>query len=111
MPRPRNSAPSLSGDLPARWVKLAEALGEAVGRGIARGLASSKILSGLQTPPPPTGRRGRPPKAFPSQYVPPERRCSFTGCPRAMRSKGLCSAHYQAERRRTLLAAGSATPP
>jgi hypothetical protein len=36
--------------------------------------------------------------------VPPERRCTMAGCDRESRSKGLCSAHYQAERRRQIAA-------
>jgi hypothetical protein len=36
--------------------------------------------------------------------VAPERRCTVEGCGRESRSKGLCSAHYQAERRRQLAA-------
>jgi hypothetical protein len=36
--------------------------------------------------------------------VSPERRCTVAGCERESRSKGLCSAHYQAERRRQLAA-------
>jgi hypothetical protein len=42
--------------------------------------------------------------------VPPERRCTMAGCERESRSKGLCSAHYQAERRRQIAAANSAKP-
>jgi hypothetical protein len=38
--------------------------------------------------------------------VPPERMCKVASCGREARSKGLCSAHYQAERRRLLAAAG-----
>jgi hypothetical protein len=34
--------------------------------------------------------------------VPADRRCTVPGCERESRSKGLCSAHYQAERRRQL---------
>jgi hypothetical protein len=36
--------------------------------------------------------------------VPTERLCKVAGCGRESRSKGLCSAHYQAERRRLLAA-------
>jgi hypothetical protein len=51
----------------------------------------------------PARRRGRPPKAVASSgTVPAERRCTVEGCGREARSKGLCSAHYQADRRRTL---------
>ena len=49
---------------------------------------------------------GRPPKTVSGAgAVPTDRRCTAPGCGREARSKGLCSAHYQAERRR-LLAAG-----
>jgi hypothetical protein len=37
--------------------------------------------------------------------VPADRLCKVAGCGRESRSKGLCSAHYQAERRRQLAAA------
>ncbi|MGQ0504278.1 MAG: hypothetical protein ACT4TC_03085 [Myxococcaceae bacterium] len=50
---------------------------------------------------------GRPPKIF-TGVVPPERRCQADGCSREARSKGLCSAHYQAERRKHLLKQGRA---
>jgi hypothetical protein len=82
----------------------AESLGEALGRGVARGINSGLsstalgALAGIATP----RRRGRPPKAWLGGPVPAERRCRVDGCPREARSKGLCSAHYQAERRRQL---------
>jgi hypothetical protein len=47
-------------------------------------------------------RRGRPPKVQTGGPVPSDRRCKVEGCGREARSKGLCSAHYQAERRRVL---------
>jgi hypothetical protein len=82
----------------------AETLGEALGRGVARG-----INFGISSVPRATGilstmprRRGRPPKALTGGPVPMERRCKVEGCGREARSKGLCSAHYQAERRRQL---------
>ena len=100
------SAPNLVG-----W---AESLGEALGRGVARGInsglstagfgggggggggggASAALVAGR--------RRGRPPKVQPGGPIPPERLCKVEGCGREARSKGLCSAHYQAERRRML---------
>jgi hypothetical protein len=52
----------------------------------------------------PVRRRGRPPKTLLGAPVPPERRCTMAGCERESRSKGLCSAHYQAERRRQIAA-------
>ena len=89
MARPPKDAPALPPLSPA-LVSWAEALGEAIGRGVARGLdaAVSGALSGV------TGRRGRTPRA----------RCTVPGCEREARSKGLCSAHYQSERRRQLAA-------
>jgi hypothetical protein len=36
--------------------------------------------------------------------IPADRICTVAGCGRESRSKGLCSAHYQAERRRQLAA-------
>jgi hypothetical protein len=91
----------------------AEMLGEALGRGVARGInaglgtsngssgggsasyASAPLQVGVR-------RRGRPPRAKTAGPVPPERRCKVDGCPNEARSKGLCSKHYQAERRRLL---------
>lgn len=109
MARPRkNAAPAVALSSPGVMV-WAELLGEAVGRGVARG-----INSGLGSPGAGAGRasagaiqvgsrrRGRPPKAQNVGPVPPERRCKVEGCGREARSKGLCSAHYQAERRRLL---------
>jgi hypothetical protein len=109
MARPRkNGSPTLAVS-PSGLMEWAYALGEAVGRGVARG-----INSGLGSPAAAGGRasagaiqvgtrrRGRPPKAQNVGPVPPERRCKVEGCGREARSKGLCSAHYQAERRRLL---------
>lgn len=78
-------------------------IGEAVGRGVARGLNQALAQSGFSTP---TNlfaprRRGRPPKAV-LVAAPADRRCKIDGCIRPSRSKGLCSAHYQAERRKQL---------
>jgi hypothetical protein len=101
MARPRkNPLPTLT--VPPHLSAWAEALGEALGRGVARG-----INAGLSTLNAPgripgtvrTGRPGRPPKIS-AVPVPPERRCKEADCAREARSKGLCSAHYQAERRR-----------
>jgi hypothetical protein len=86
----------------------AETLGEALGRGVARGINTG--ISSISTRPTPMAgtmslmprRRGRPPKALTGGPVPMERRCKVDGCGREARSKGLCSAHYQAERRRLL---------
>jgi hypothetical protein len=86
----------------------AETLGEALGRGVARGLNTGISNSGLNlglgtgAGTGMTRRRGRPPKATLTGPVPADRRCKADGCMREARSKGLCSAHYQAERRRQL---------
>ena len=83
----------------------AESVGEALGRGVARGIntgltAGGTPANGLELAPPP--RRGRPPKVQSNEMVPPDRICQVEGCGRIWRSKGLCSAHYQAARRRML---------
>lgn len=114
MPRPRKNpppaqpAPSLfaSAGALSSW---AEQLGEALGRGVARGInaglaggiaGGGAVANGAQTFP---RRRGRPPKALSAGgAVPADRLCSVPGCGREARSKGLCSRHYQAERRKSL---------
>jgi len=87
----------------------AESLGEALGRGVARGINTGISMTGVgfgtaaQSSALTFGRRrGRPPKILTGGPVPVERRCKVEGCGREARSKGLCSAHYQAERRRML---------
>jgi hypothetical protein len=89
---------------PPGLVFWAESLGEALGRGVARGINNGlSNVSGTNGAGSALGRpRGRPPKAFTGGPVPADRRCKVDGCPREARSKGLCSAHYQAERRRHL---------
>ena len=106
MARPRKHAgPSLSSPtLPPALAVLAEALGDAIGRGVARALHDSGLGNGAANVAAPVRRRGRPPKILASGPVSPERRCTVAGCERESRSKGLCSAHYQAERRRQLAA-------
>ena len=103
MARPRKTLlPTVN--VPPNLTAWAESLGEALGRGVARGInaglanlslgpavSTSNVVS--------TGRRGRPPR-LPLAPAPAERRCKMEGCIREARSKGLCSAHYQAERRR-----------
>lgn len=83
------------------FVTLAESLGESLGRGIARGISlglggGPGTAPSLPAPGGSARRRGRPPKAVP---VIAERRCKVEGCPNEVRSKGLCSKHYQASRR------------
>jgi len=80
----------------------AEMLGEALGRGVARGINTGLGSMGGGAYPVGARRRGRPPKAQVIGPVPADRRCKVEGCFREARSKGLCSAHYQAERRRLL---------
>ncbi len=103
MARLRRNGSLFVGSVPPNLVSWAETLGEALGRGMARGFNTGISMNGSMN-----GsilgarRRGRPPKAFVGGPVPEERRCKVTGCEREMRSKNLCSAHYQAERRRQL---------
>ena len=101
MPRP----PKFATPAPTQLVSWAESLGEALGRGVARGinagLSNAAPFSGGGIVAGATGRRrGRPPKIQLAGPVPPEKLCKVDGCGRPARSKGLCSAHYQAERRR-----------
>jgi hypothetical protein len=103
MARPRkNPTSDLFSAVSPGLFSLAETLGEALGRGVARGLNTGLSFSGLGAAAGGTRRRGRPPKALVGGPVPADRRCKEEGCPREARSKGLCSAHYQAERRRQL---------
>jgi hypothetical protein len=101
MARPRKASAGFSPTLTPALTQWAEALGEAVGRGVARGINTGVSgLSGAGAPG--ARRRGRPPKAVSGGPVPAERRCQEAGCDREARSKGLCSAHYQARRRAEL---------
>ena len=106
MARPRKHAgPTVSSAaLPPALASWAEAIGDAIGRGLARALHNSGIGATGANVSAPVRRRGRPPKILASGSVSPERRCTVAGCERESRSKGLCSAHYQAERRRQLAA-------
>ena len=102
----------------AGLVSWAEVLGEALGRGVARGINAGLGSNGgavgvaSYSPAAPiqvgARRRGRPPRAKTVGPVPPERRCKVDGCGNEARSKGLCSKHYQAERRRILAKGKSA---
>ncbi|WP_141323218.1 hypothetical protein [Myxococcus sp. AB025B] len=105
MARPRKELSKVP--LTPAMVNWAEALGDAIGRGVLRAMnqgmplssgSGSNALSASR-------RRGRPPKALAGNMVAADRRCTMPDCTREQRSKGLCSAHYQAERRR-LLAGG-----
>ncbi|MBJ6763305.1 hypothetical protein JGU66_21255 [Myxococcaceae bacterium JPH2] len=83
----------------------AEAIGDAIGRGMLRALNTG--MPGLGSTPSSntvtaSRRRGRPPKVVSGGMNAMSRRCTVEGCTRDQRSKGLCSAHYQAERRRLL---------
>lgn len=108
MARPRKSAAAQFAPAfaPGTLVSWAESLGEALGRGMARGinagLATVSVPGALGNGVNMPRRRGRPPKAVLGGPVPADRRCKVDGCPREARSKGLCSAHYQAERRKQL---------
>lgn len=125
MARPRKADTTTSSSSPAGaagLVEWAQVLGEALGRGVARGINAglgSNSSSGGSAPsytaaaaaaPLQVGvrRRGRPPRAKVAGPVPPERRCKVDGCTNEARSKGLCSKHYQAERRRILAKGKSA---
>lgn len=76
-------------------ISWAEMVGEALGRGVARGLNSAL----------PVGPRhnGHAISLRPNEVaVSGARRCKASGCTNTPRALGLCSAHYQAARRRTL---------
>jgi len=113
MARPRKSDTSSSSAPPAGLAGWAEMLGEALGRGVARGINAGLGSNGSPVSAPAyvaaaapqqvgARRRGRPPRAKVAGPVPLERRCKVDGCTNEARSKGLCSKHYQAERRRIL---------
>ena len=104
MARPRKASAGFSPTLTPALTQWAEALGEAVGRGVARGINAGVSSAGLGGGGSAQGgrRRGRPPKAVSGGPVPADRRCQEPGCDREARSKGLCSAHYQARRRAEL---------
>jgi hypothetical protein len=92
-------------NLPPSLVLLAEAFGTAMGRALAQALhTNGYVLSMGGNSAAPTRQRGRPRKALAGGAVPADRRCTVAGCERESRSKGLCSAHYQAARRRQIAA-------
>lgn len=116
MARPRKDGGSNTLPLPPALASWAEAIGDTIGRSVVRaiqnGMTGMPALgnghgNGAVTAP---RRRGRPPKQVSGNgFVAADRRCTVEGCGREARSKGLCSAHYQAERRR-LLAGGNGKP-
>jgi hypothetical protein len=104
MARPRKDGGSPTMPLPPALSAWAEAIGDAIGRGVMRalndGMAGLPLGNGQAAT---ARRRGRPPREVSGGgAVPMDRRCTAEGCDREARSKGLCSAHYQAERRRLL---------
>lgn len=114
MPRPRkNPISPAAGGGTSSFSTWAESFGEALGRGVARGinagLSGLSLGGGVAASASTTGarRRGRPPKVQTGGPVPADRMCKVPGCGREARSKGLCSAHYQAERRRILAKAAA----
>jgi hypothetical protein len=89
----------------------AEQLGHALGQGVARGIngalgsfgranGQSAVRASPGVAPVKRGR-GRPPKPF-FGFVSADKRCKVAGCGKPARSKGLCSAHYQAARRKKM---------
>ncbi|NTX04056.1 hypothetical protein HUA74_14105 [Myxococcus sp. CA051A] len=103
MARPRKELSKVP--LTPALVNWAEALGDAIGRGVLRAMNQGIPTGGNSNGMAASRRRGRPPKALAGNMVASDRRCTMPDCTREQRSKGLCSAHYQAERRR-LLAGG-----
>ena len=109
MPRPpRKNSGSSSGSnppLPPVFVMFAEVLGEAIARNLALAIKTNGMVAAAGAMPSAVRRRGRPPKStLTAGPIPAGRMCTVPGCGRESRSKGLCSAHYQAERRRSLAA-------
>jgi len=106
MPRPPRKQPPTNQPLPPVFLMFAEVLGDAIGRSFARAIHTNGVGNGVGAlsvgMAAPMRRRGRPPKALSGGPVPADRVCTVPGCGRESRSKGLCSAHYQAERRRQL---------
>lgn len=100
MARLRKNVSASTPALPPALEMWAEALGDAIGRGMVRALHNGGL--GALTVMGPAPRRGRPPKSQASGPVPADRRCTVAGCERESRSRGLCSAHYQADRRNRL---------
>jgi hypothetical protein len=104
--KPHNLSSSPA-DLPPAFVIFAQVMGDAIGRGLAQALNANMPIY----PPGSNGlgatlrQRGRPRKTTAmGGTVPADRKCTMPGCNRESRSKGLCSAHYQAARRRQLAA-------
>jgi hypothetical protein len=88
-------------------------IGEAIGRGVAGGINAGLAVAAPAAPAAPVARaapaapapviaprrRGRPPKALSAKS---SNICKTPGCTSPVRCKGLCSAHYQASRRKII---------
>jgi hypothetical protein len=107
MPRmSKTASASPSSDFASGLMGWAHQLGHAIGQGVARGLNGSLGHFGTQgvvgaIPAFGPKKRGRPAKPFVG-FVAADRRCSVAGCGKPARAKGLCSAHYQASRRKKM---------
>jgi hypothetical protein len=99
MPATTPSTSDLSAFIP-NLMGWADSFGHALGQGIGRGLNVGLGSVGVAAPVGPR-KRGRPAKPF-FGVVPADQRCKVSGCSKPARSKGLCSAHYQAARRKKL---------
>lgn len=104
MTRQRKNSVIPAAPLPPALAMWAEAIGDAIGRGVMRALHNGGLSAVQNAQLVSARRRGRPPKILPGGPIPADRLCTVHGCGRESRSKGLCSAHYQAERRRQLAA-------
>lgn len=83
-------------------VSLAETVGVAFGRGISRGVAAG--FTGEQVAAPTTIPAAPALSGGTDHADHAGNACKIEGCTSRVRSKGLCSRHYQAERRRLLSA-------
>jgi hypothetical protein len=107
MPDTNSTATNIAGLL--GW---AEQFGLALGQGVARGIngglgglggamGHNVVVGGGVGATTVKRGRGRPPKPF-FGFVAADKRCKTPGCGKPARSKGLCSAHYQAARRKKM---------